>query len=473
MRLFQNRQDAALELARDLEFLRSEDPLVLGIPNEGVPIAATIAEGLDAVLDILLIAKLSAPRAPGQFVGAVDEHGRISMIQSAARWHHLSARQMIAPARRAFAELEARRARFRAILPETDVRGRTVVLVDEGVITGATMLAAISSVRDRGAARVVTAAPAGTSKATWQLHETADRVVIPHRPSRFTGIERVYKEYAPVHDRDVEAILRKWAALRPSQHPGVKTFVMQVVGPQQQVLHCELDLPPQATRGSGPYPAVIFAHGQDSDARSPRSVPISRRLAKRNVVGVRFDFTGHGRSEGPLEEATPQRLLEDLRAIYQNVRVLQEVDGDRIGLCGSGTAGLTTLRFAAEQPAVRALVIRGPVCGGEIEAARLVRAPTLLIHAERDLALLAGVEALDRELAATHELLSIPDSGSTFGDPVSRELMVSASVDWLVDHLTSAPARVSIVETAGATIHRDAQPAAAADAPGPSPPREA
>src|SRR5262245_12837427 len=117
MRLFKNRLQAAAELASDLSYLKPETPVVLALPNNGVPIAAVIAERLDAPLDILLIARLAAPGHAGQIVAAVDEHGRISLIQSAARWHHVTAQQLIGPARAAFAELQHRRARFRAILP--------------------------------------------------------------------------------------------------------------------------------------------------------------------------------------------------------------------------------------------------------------------------------------------------------------------------------------------------------------------
>ncbi len=448
MRLFKNRVEAARELAGDLAFLEPEGPVVLGIPNYGVPIAEVVAETLDAPLDILLIAKLSAPQQPEQVVGAVDEHGRISMIQSAARWHHLTASQMIAPARDAFIELQRRRARFRGVLPETDVRGRAVIIVDHGVETGATMLAAIASVRDRGAQKVITAAPAGAGKATWQLHETADIVVIPHAPSGFAGIEHFYEDAGAVSDEEVETILKRWADARPEHHPGVRTLVMRVVADQERVIHCEIDLPPGTTRGSGPYPAVIFTHSLESDGRSTRTVPVGRRLAKRNVIGVRMDFTGHGRSEGTIEEATEERMLADLRAVYENVCILHEVDSSRIGLNGSGTGGMVALRFAASAPGeagIAAMVIRGPVCGEEIEAAHHVQAPTLLIHAERDTSLSESVRALDRELAATHQLLQIPDSSRWFNDPISLELMVGASVDWLVDHLgapAAQPARI-------------------------------
>ncbi len=435
MRLFKNRLDAARELAGHLTFLRDQEPLVLGIPNYGVPIAEVIAETLDSHLDILLIAKLRAPQQPELIVGAVDEHGRISMIQTAARWHHLTAREMIGPAREAFAELQERRAKFRAVLPETEVRGRTVVIVDHGVDTGATMLSAIASVRDRGARKVIVAAPAGCGKATWQLHETADGVVIPHTPSKFKGVDRFYESFDEVTDREVEATLRRWAAARPDHHQGVKTLVMRVVSEQERVVHCELDLPPGTARGSGPYPAVIFAHGHESDGRNPRSMLISRRLAKRSVMGIRVDFTGHGRSEGALEDATPERMLADLRTVFDNARILDEVDPCGIGLTGSGSGAMVALQLAAEQPDVQAVVIRGPVSGRELEASRLVKAPTLLIHGEQDTNMAKAVKAQPGELPSTLQLLEIPDSNRWFNDPISLELMVDASVEWLVEHL--------------------------------------
>jgi len=437
MRLFKNRLEAAQELAGALAPFKAEKPVILGVPNFGVPIAAVIAQQLDAPLDILLIAKLTAQQPPGQVVGAVDENGRISMIQAAARWHHLTAKQMVGPAREAFADLQRRRARFRAMLPESDVRGRTVIVVDHGVETGATMLAAISSLRDRGAGKVIVAAPAGSGKATWQLHETADTVVIPHTPSRFKGVAHFYEDFSDVTDRDVEQIIKQWFRDRPGQVPGVKTINMPVISEQVRSIHCELDLPPGATRGSGPYPAVIFAHGIESDGRNRRNVLISRRLAKRGITGVRLDFTGHGRSDGTIHDATPDRMLADLFTVHENLCILDEIDAARIGVRGSGTGSLIALHFAARVPEIAALVIRGPWAGGEPEIAQHVNAPTLLIHAEND----KGMMALDKHLAATHEALVIPESGRVFNDPVSVELMVNATVDWLVDHLvTPAPA---------------------------------
>src|SRR5438128_201454 len=95
MRLFKNRIEAANELATHLAFLKSDCPIVLGLANGGVPIADVVARELGAPLDVLLIEKLHAPNVPDQVVGAVDEHGRISMIQANARWHHLTSQQLV------------------------------------------------------------------------------------------------------------------------------------------------------------------------------------------------------------------------------------------------------------------------------------------------------------------------------------------------------------------------------------------
>ena len=435
MRLFKNRTEAAKELAQHLTFLGDDRPIVLGLANGGVPIAEVIARHLEAPLDVLLIEKLTAPNLPGQVVGAVDEHGRISMIQSTARWHHVTSQQMVEPAREAFRQLQVRQARVRAIMPELDVRGRAVIIVGQGVATGAKMLGAIAAMKDRGASKVIAAAPAGTDRATWQLHEIADVVVIPHRPAKFKGIEHFYEDFGDVTDDMIVRLIERWVSDRPSPLHGITTIPMRLINARGLTLMCEIDLPPGATRGSGPYPAVIFAHGFESDGRSPRSITISRRLAKQNIVGVRMDFTGHGRSAGAAADATDLQMLSDVHIVFQNVAGLAEVDARRIGLVGSGTGGMIALHYAAQVPAVHALVIRGPVCGRETIAARQVKAPTLLIHAESDTALFDAVQTLDRELAAPHQLLRVPNSNRLFSDPISMELMASATVDWLVDHL--------------------------------------
>ncbi len=441
MKRYQNWRHAADQLADALAYLGegAEKPIVLGLANGGVPIADVLARRLEAPLDILLIERLYAPNSREHVVGAVDEHGRISMLQSSARWHHVTSKQMIEPARVVYRDIQRRRGPIRASLPEIDVEDQTVIIVSRGVISGAKMLGAIAAVRDRGARKIVAAAPGGHRKSMWQLHDVADQVVIPHQPPNVTSVREFYSEYSETSEAAVVALIERWVASRKGVSDDQTTLLLKFNSTNGHALHCELDLPPGVDRGSGPYPAVVFAHGFESDARSQRSVPISKRLAKRGIIGVRFDFTGHGRSDGTPDDATDQQMLEDVHAVYQNITQLHEVDPQRLGLNGSGTGGMIALYYAENQPLIKALVIRGPVCGREIDAARKVTAPTLLIHAERDTALEDPISVLDQELRATHELLRVPNSNRMFDDPVSRELMFSATADWFVDHLRHAP----------------------------------
>jgi alpha/beta superfamily hydrolase len=183
---------------------------------------------------------------------------------------------------------------------------------------------------------------------------------------------------------------------------------------------------------------VVFAHGFESDGRNPRNVPISRRLAKRGLISVRPDFTGHGRSEGALEAATAEQMLDDLRCVIRNVRQLHEVDGARLGLVGSGSGAMLALTVAREDPEIRAAVVRGPMCGRELDLAAEVRCPTLLIYADQDPGF-AAIRERRSPLPSMHHTLEIPDSTRLFGDTISRELMFGATVDWLHDHLTPLP----------------------------------
>jgi len=434
MALFQDRREAAHELARVLVHLKVENPVVLGLANGGVPVAEVIAHALDATFDVLLIERLKAPKNPNHIVGAVDEHGRISMIRSTARWHHLTSREMVEPARLAFRDLQRRRGKIRAVLPETDVNERTVIIVGQGVASGAKMLGAVASVRDRGARKVVVAAPAGSGEAAWQLNEAADLVVIPHRPSRFKSVEGFYREFTPVTDDIVLSLVERWMLTARPQQPGVRTLAMKMPNDEGNLICCEIDLPPGTTRGSGPHPTVVFAHSHESDGHNRRTVAVSRRLAKRGIMGVRADFTGHGRSEGTMEDATPARMGSDLRLIIESVRHLDEVDSGNIGLVGSGTGAALVLQVAADRGDVRAVVVRGPMEGPEIGMLPAASSPTLMIYGEQDRAFAVAASAAS-QLASSHHLLEIPDATRRFADSISLEMMVGATVDWLVDHM--------------------------------------
>lgn len=429
--MFADRLEAARELADALSFLAGEDLVVVAIPNGGVVVAEVICDRLNAPMDILLLAELEAPRMQEHIVGAVDEFGRISLNESVARWHHITIDKMVAPARVAFENLQRRRARFRALVPELEVRGKTVLVVADGVADGAAMLGAVSSCRKRGARRVIAAAPVGYEKATWSLHEAAHMVVIPHHPANLKGIHKAFRSFPEIEDGLALDMLRRHLAGRGVEALKVHSIAMGFLVGGERSIYAESEVPPMP----GPWPAVIFAHGRESHCRSLRGLPISFRLAKRGVIGVRIDFNGHGKSDPAADGCTMDSMLTDLRTVFENLRCDDRIDPNAIGVCAAGLGAQAALRFAAKEDRLAALSVRGPILEGELWYANRITAPTQIVHGERDSALAADAFDLDRQLSCPHEMLRIPDSTRLFDDPISRELMVSATADFLSHHL--------------------------------------
>lgn len=208
--MFEDRKQAGELLARALSTWRGSRPLVLAIPRGAVPIAAVIAERLDGDLDVVLTHKLGAPGNPEFAIGAVDESGWVYLANH-------SAAAGAAPEyveREAAAQLEAmrkRRARYTPTRAPLDPAGRVVIVVDDGLATGATMLTALHSLRGKNARRVICAVPVAAPEAIETVRPHADEVVCLHAPATFYAISPFYRSFPQVGDDEVIAILDKEA----------------------------------------------------------------------------------------------------------------------------------------------------------------------------------------------------------------------------------------------------------------------
>lgn len=209
MDYFNDRRDAGRQLAQAFEGRQLDRPVVLGLPRGGVPVAAELARALGAPLDVLVVRKLGLPRQPEVAMGAIGEHGARVLNNDVLRTGGVSDEQLAAVERRERAELEARVARFRAGAPIVDLAGRTAVIVDDGVATGATARVACRVARELGAASVILATPVGAPDSIAEIAAMpeVDEVVCLSTPRGFMAVGMHYIDFSQTTDAEVQAIL--------------------------------------------------------------------------------------------------------------------------------------------------------------------------------------------------------------------------------------------------------------------------
>lgn len=203
---FQDRADAGRVLAARLAHLRDADPVVVGLPRGGVPVAAEIADALHADLDVVLVRKIGAPHREELAVGAVGEDG--VTVRNETLLHDLGFTwaDLAEQVNHERDEIRRRAAMLRSG-PRPELRDRTVILVDDGIATGATVVAALRVLRHLGAARIILAVPVAPPDAIRALTPLADEVVCPATPTHFCAVGQWYDDFTQVSDNQVRKLL--------------------------------------------------------------------------------------------------------------------------------------------------------------------------------------------------------------------------------------------------------------------------
>ena len=208
---FADRRDAGRALGARLAGTLPGDVVVLGLPRGGAVVAAGVAAALGAPLDVLLVRKLGLPRQPELAMGAVAAMG--DAVETVRTGHVLTAAGIddatfAAVRERELAELRRRETAYRGDRPPVDVAGRTVVLVDDGLATGATVRAALRVLAGRRPARTVVAVPVGSPAAVRELTDLADEVVCLLAPPSLRAVGGAYRNFAQTSDAEVQALVR-------------------------------------------------------------------------------------------------------------------------------------------------------------------------------------------------------------------------------------------------------------------------
>lgn len=208
MKRFRDRVDAGRRLAERLgAYAGRRDVVVLALPRGGVPVAVEVARTLGAPLDVLFVRKLGLPGHEEYAMGAIARGGVQVLDEDVVRRHGLGPADVAAVVHRETAELRRRELRYRGDRPFPDLRGRVVVLVDDGIATGATMRAALAAVAKAGAARIIVAAPTVAADAAPDVAQGADEVVAVVTPADFDSVGEWYEDFRQTSDEDVIRLL--------------------------------------------------------------------------------------------------------------------------------------------------------------------------------------------------------------------------------------------------------------------------
>jgi putative phosphoribosyl transferase len=199
---FLDRADAGRTLGQALGHFRGGAPVVLALPRGGVPVGLEVARALGAPLDVVVVRKLGAPGHPEFAVGAIAP-GAVYVDRSIVRQLGVPPAYLEEVTAAEARELARRELAYRGGRPPLDVGGRVVILVDDGLATGATIRAALASLRQRGPARVVLAAPVGAPETIARLREVADEIVCLETPPDFRAVSLAYDNFDPTSDAEV------------------------------------------------------------------------------------------------------------------------------------------------------------------------------------------------------------------------------------------------------------------------------
>lgn len=436
--VFADRTDAGRRLAARLAPYRAADPVVLGLPRGGVPVAYEVAVALGAPLDVILVRKLGVPTQPELAMGALGEGGVRVLDPHIVALAGVSEAELAAVEARERTELERRARRFRGGRPPSPLEGRTVLIVDDGIATGSTARAACRVARAHGARRVVLAVPVAPAGVEQRFRGDADEVVCLETPASFAAVGQFYVDFSPTSDEEVGKLLARAAArtLEPPE-PGDAPDPGGDTAPTCAV-HLELDsvvLAGDLTLPASAGTVVLFAHGSGSSRHSPRNRAVASVLGRAGLGTLLFDLLTPGEAADRSNVFDVELLAERLADATAWLRRQPGLGDVHVGYFGASTGAAAALWAAAEPAAeVAAVVSRGgrPDLAGP--RLRAVRAPTLLIVGSRDDAVLELNRAALAELRCERRLAVVPGASHLFEEPGTLAAAAELARDWFLTH---------------------------------------
>jgi putative phosphoribosyl transferase len=436
------------------------DVIVLGLPRGGAVVASEVAAALRAPLDVVVARKLGVPGLPEVALGALVE-GRHRLVQDPVRWYLGVPRRVVARiVERERAELKRRVRLYRGGASIPTLRDRTVILVDDGLASGATLRAAALAVRDRRPARVIAAVPVASPLHCDDVRESVDELITLATPDPFETVSAWYDDFAPVGDAEVLRVLSRTAnaasaAVRdpidavPEQEISIP--LGQGDGLAAGSMMADLGLPHGLPNG-----LAILAHGGGSSRKSYRNRYLAGRLRDAGWATLRVDLLLEGEQ---VDDDRDARARFDIPRIARRLLAAAEwaareglPGSEHVVLAGASTGAAAALVAAATRPDLIAAVASR---GGRVDLAgeylRHVRASVIMIVGSRDTNTLRWTRESAAVMRCPKRLTVIRGAGHTFDEPGMLGPVGEAVVKWFARYrrrggscFSTRPGRASV-----------------------------
>ena len=446
---FVDRNDAGRKLAARLKYLSRDNVVVLALPRGGVPVAHEVSKILNAPLDVILVRKLGAPWQPELALGAIGEGGIRVLNDDIVRAGMVSQKSIDDDERREAKELARRVSVYRQVATPLDIRNRHVLIVDDGLATGATAHAACAVARARGASRITLAVPVAPAKWEARFEDVADECVSLLSPEFFASVGQFYEDFPQVRDEEVIEVLtlaRRELALRGDlpvtttrSHDGaaVSAIDREVGIPvgHSTILDGHLMVPSNA-KG-----LVIFVRGSGSSRRSPRNRSVARTLQHAGFGTLLFDLLTP-------DEADNRALVFDIpflaARLSSTVKWLREQEWSRglpIGLFGASTGAAAALWFAAEEGSdISAVVSRGGRPDLALDRVEHVACPVLCIVGGHDHEVMWLNETALKRMKCPRSIEIVPGASHLFSEPGALDQVAELARAFFVARLNAQAA---------------------------------
>ncbi|MCZ7529009.1 MAG: phosphoribosyltransferase family protein [Acidimicrobiia bacterium] len=443
---FRNRTEAGRRLAAELGRFKNSGAVVVGLPRGGVPVAAEVAAALDAPLDVLVVRKLGVPSQPELGMGAIGEDGVRVLSPDVISVARATERDIAAVEARERAELERRARLYRGDRPRLALDAKTVIIVDDGIATGGSALAAIGVAKAHGAERVILAVPVAPPETVEALGREADEVVCLETPPAFRAVGVWYDDFSATTDDEVVSLLaRASASSRPTgpptsgdKTPGAATPGAPAVPARDDDVLVQIgtgSLPGHLTVPEGARTVVVFAHGSGSSRHSPRNRAVAEDLNRHGLGTLLFDLLTDRESADRRNVFDIDLLGDRLVGATQWLRDLPGLEGVDIAYFGASTGAGAALWAAADPGSETSAVVSR---GGrpDLAASRLpsVTAPTLLIVGGRDDVVIDLNRQAAELLAGECRLAIVPGATHLFEEPGALDQVTALARSWFLDH---------------------------------------